>query len=389
MVGAEDPSMRSTPLSPAAMLAVALSMFAPSACSPSTETDADADADVDVDADADADGDADADADADADGDADVDGDTDWDGICDEEAFPIALLTPDMLIVLDRSNSMQEAGHWDPVRAAIYSVTEALDDIVWFGLMVFPNVEEPDACVDRDNQCAAARAPLIDCAVTTSADIRTTLTDMPTCGGTPIASTLASARTYLTALAPTTGHPSYVVLATDGAPNCNPGLDGATCTCTAPVGGCVPNMLNCLDDARTNDVIDALRAAGIGVFVIGIAVSDWRAVLDEMASRGGTGAAIMADDPASIQAAFEAVTGAVSSCEFEIGEPDPSADPDLVNFYFDGDRVPFDADGLCDDGWLWVDEGHTRVRFCGPRCEALRDRDVAEVRATFGCPTLI
>ena len=363
------------------------------ACKPDNEgPDGDADVDSDVDGDIDGDGDADTDADSDADGDADADSDadTDYDGyVCDEAAFDISLLTPDMLIVLDRSYSMGREGYWVPTLEALHMVTESLDLLIWFGLMIFPNTEDPNACIGTTDQCTAPRAPVVNCASGNAEAIRTTLDDTLPCGGTPIAMSLEAGGRYLRDLTPTTGHPPYIVLATDGAPNCNGGLDGTTCTCTAPTGGCDPNIYNCLDDARTFSVIDSLHEAGIRVFVIGINTSAWVETLNSMAARGGTGSAIMADDLETIVGALTEVTGAAASCEFELGSPDPSADPDLVNFYFDGEPVPLDDDGTCDNGWSWVDEAHTRVRFCGTYCEQLRSHTVAEVRATYGCPTII
>ena len=149
------------------------------------------------------------------------------------------------------------------------------------------------------------------------------------------------------------------------------------------------NPQNCLDDERTLEAIDGLVDSGITLYVVGIAASDWTAVLNQMASHGGTDAAIMVDDPTSIEDAFEAITGTVASCEWEIGEPDPDADPNFVNFYFDDEQVPMDAEGECDEGWAWANEEETRVIFCGSFCDRLLSGSVGNVRATYGCPTLI
>lgn len=374
-------------------LTLSLLLWGFGACSPdntSDQTDGDSDADADSDTDSGGDADADQDSDSDSSGDTDTYIRPDADGLCDQVDFNINLLTPDMLIVLDRSNSMERYDLWNPVRSSIYSVTEALDHIIWFGLMVFPNTVGDNACFGEDvNICESPSLPIVECALNNASPIYDALNPIIPCGGTPIAASLSAARTYLNNME--TGHPAYVVLATDGAPNCNSGLNGNTCECVAPTPpGCSDYVLNCLDDERTYSIIDSLRSDGINVFVIGIEASQWREVLDVMASRGGTGAAIMAEDHDSIRTAFEEVTGVVSSCEFEIGAPHPSADPDLVNFYFDTkEGVPMDIHGECDDGWIWVDEEHTRVRFCGDYCTRLRDGLVGHVKATFGCPTLI
>ncbi len=339
-----------------------------------------------------------ADADADADGVPPPDGeDVDYtrpevpdvvEEACDQEEFAIARVIPDMLIVLDRSNSMFDDGYWNPVREAIYGVTFEMDMEIWFGLMIFPNVVGAPVCSGTTAQCEPGHEPLVGVAEGTALDIRDALGPMATCGGTPIAQTLQNARAYLDTLA-ADGHPKFILLATDGAPNCNAALDGSGCVCTSPMG-CSFNNLNCLDDARTMGIVEDIRAAGIQIFVLGIGTSEWMDILNEMAARGGTGAAFPAEDPASIRTAFDDIAGSIASCEFDMRAPDPSADPTRVNFYFDEVVVPSDnADGTCDDGWAWTDATHTRVQFCGSYCDRLLGGSVGNISATWGCPTVL
>lgn len=342
---------------------------------------------------------ADGDADGDGDGTPPTDGD-DTDIVrpeigdyveeaCDQEEFEIARVIPDMLIVLDRSNSMFDDGYWNPVRDAIYGVTMDMDLEIWFGLMIFPNVVGTPACSGTTAQCEPGHEPLVGVAEGNAFAIRDALGPMLTCGGTPIAQTLQNARAYLDTLS-ADGHPKFILLATDGAPNCNAALDGGSCVCTNPMGGCGLNPSNCLDDARTVAVVEDIRAAGIQVFVLGIGTSEWMDILNEMAARGGTGAAFLAEDTAAIRETFDEIAGSIASCEFDMRAPDPTADPTRVNFYFDDVVVPSDnADGTCDNGWAWTDAGHTRVQFCGSYCDALLGRTVTNISATWGCPTVL
>jgi len=335
---------------------------------------------------------------ADGDSDSDADGDTDivlpdipdsTGEACDQADFNIERVIPDMLIVLDRSNSMFDDGYWNPVREAIYNVTGAMDTQIWFGLMIFPNVVDSPVCAGYDYQCEPGHGPLVPVGASNSIPIRDQLGPMLTCGGTPIAETLQNARTYLDTLTGD-GHPKYILLATDGAPNCNDALDGRTCRCTNPIGGCVLNSGNCLDDLRTNAVLGELAAAGVQVFVLGIGTSSFADVLDAMAAAGSTEHAYFAEDPATIRTTFETFAGLAATCEFDMRSPDPSADPTLVNFYFDGVGVPGDnTDGVCDNGWGWMNPEHTRVQFCGTYCDAIMGRTVTDITATWGCPTII
>jgi hypothetical protein len=309
--------------------------------------------------------------------------------ICDEVAMRAERVIPDVLVVLDRSASMSMGGHWDPVRGALYDVTAEMDDAIRFGLMVFPRSVEPDACLGMSmtHRCSPPAEPLLPCELGNAPSIRAALEGLGTCGATPAAATLEAARAHL--YRPDRRSPAAVLLATDGGPTCNDALDGSTCRCAAPVGGCGVDPLSCLDTEGTYEAIDALGRAGIDVFVIGVAAGGFGDVLDEMASRGGTGGALMAERPEEVRSAFESVAGTLASCEVELEAPDASADPAQVNLYIDGEAVFYDAAGTCGHGWQWVDVASHRVLLCGEACGRLNTPGGALITATYGCPTLI
>jgi len=313
-------------------------------------------------------------------------GDTPWEGeICDQEEFTITHVTPDMMIVIDRSNSMNYNGFWGPTRDAVMTIADAYDDQILFGLMVFPDM----TCVNGGGtQCDPSRGPLVNVAPGMGDRIRSTLTPMQTCGGTPIAETLRRAHQALLAVADT--NPKYVLLATDGAPNCNGSLNGATCRCTCTdtsvCAPCYASNVNCLDDTRTYAEVDSLYSDRIKTFVVGMstAATLWGDVLGTMATKGGTERFYPAENPAEIDDVFEEITGLIASCEFDLN-PSDAADPDKVNFYFDGEVVPRDTTGT--NGWDWVDED--TVKFYGSYCDALLAGSVEDVSATYGCPSIV
>lgn len=314
--------------------------------------------------------------------------------LCGQEEFNIARVIPDMLILLDRSNSMSYSPPtpplWDTIRTALITVTSAMDDSVWFGLMAFPNSVAPNACAGLNNQCVepAPTAVLVPIKENASADIQNALMSLNTCGGTPIAMSLQSASQYLMTVAD--DHPKYILLATDGAPNCNGSLNGSTCRCTGD--NCWANNMNCLDDARTYSVLDSICADGIKTYVLGMGgATSWTDVLQGMAVHGCTDVYYAAEEPAQIQSALEEIAGAVASCEFQM---DCSQIPDTekVNFYFDGEVVPMDASRT--NGWDWSDpceseEDIGAVEFFGAYCDMIVNGEVSSVSATFGCPTFI
>ncbi|MBN2449003.1 MAG: hypothetical protein JXR77_01355, partial [Lentisphaeria bacterium] len=71
-----------------------------------------------------------------------------------------------------------------------------------------------------------------------------------------------------------------------------------------------------------------------------------------------------------------------------LDEPEASADPDNVNFYFDGEVVPYDEDCGAGVGWMWSNEDHTEVTFCEQACAELQGGGVDLVTAKFGCPSV-
>jgi hypothetical protein len=305
--------------------------------------------------------------------------------ICDEEDFNITHVTPDMLIVLDRSNSMEYSGFWTPTRRAVADIAAAYENTVLFGLMVFPGM----TCLSGfTGECSPGSAPVVDMALGNGAAVHAALSDMTTCGGTPTAGTLQNAHHYLMGLGDS--NPKYVLLATDGAPNCNEELDGSTCrcTCTDPshCSMCTEFNSNCLDDLSTLAAIDAMRTDRIRTFVIGMstAAAEWGDVLDQMAEHGATERFYPAEDPSELQAAFEAITGMVATCEFDLN-PSDAADPNQVNFYFDGEVVPRDPTST--NGWNWTDED--TIVFYGSTCDSIMGGSVGVISAKYGCPTIM
>ena len=79
-------------------------------------------------------------------------------------------------------------------------------------------------------------------------------------------------------------------------------------------------------------------------------------------------------------------------CEYDIDDPDASADPDKVNFYLGDNEDPLPMDDDCsqgDEGWTWTDAEKNRIRFCEKTCDELKQGGYSEVSATFGCPTVV
>ena len=226
-------------------------------------------------------------------------------------AFPLAATAqecaiPDLLVALDTSGSMSEPGgdgrtKWESAVDAVGRMATSYDSSIRWGLELFPGNE----------QCSAGYIAVPIAA--TGADVRSALARAGPGGGTPIAESLAVARQHLAAT--NDGRPHYVLLVTDGQPNCNGNLDWQSCDCTCsgdPRCTCQEYAYNCLDDRRTQDELAALAADGVPTFVVGFGAGVNPAVLNALAGAGGTARPggvgyYDASDTRSLAAALDAI----------------------------------------------------------------------------------
>lgn len=298
------------------------------------------------------------------------DGAVGWDNTCEAirvEAMPDA---PNVLIVLDRSGSMYDplavfglgVDRWTPSVAAINAVTSSMDDRLRFGLAFFPR-EGALAC--------EAGNVVVPPDLNTSSAIGARLAGDPLLkvgGGTPTSPTLRELLPMLTSMEGTT----YVLLVTDGAPNCNyPASGCASCTVPGDPTACTDVPDNCLDDTAAVAAISELAAAGVRTFVIGYGVdASFTTVMDRMAAAGGTGRTshFRVEDRASVEAALSDISGSVVSCTYELAGP--PGDYRYVRVLVDGETVPHESVG---GGSGWRLEGDRTVTLFGGACETLSD----------------
>lgn len=307
---------------------------------------------------------------------------------------------PALYFVLDRSGSMLEANKWQTVRGVIAQTLMKLGPRVRYAASVFPRAGTQCSAgvevlnlVDGDSP-AGREGPAL------RAFIRST--SLSANGGTPTAATLRSLTAAITGIS---GR-RYVILATDGGPNCN---EQATCDetqCIANIESydsrCSPNKQpncctdesgfygrgNCLDADATESAVANLKAAGVSTYVIGVPGSaPYAALLDRVATQGGTARAtpplyyaVDSSDASAFEAALRDIAAKVTaSCDLPIDPP--PADPSKVNVFFDDTVVPADPD----NGWKL--EG-TTVKLVGEACNKVLAGDVLNLRVIGGCPTV-
>jgi len=316
---------------------------------------------------------------------------------CDCVDVPLFADAPNMYFVLDRSGSMAEENKWGRVRVVMAAILRGLGPRANYGATVFPGYEQDSCAMPREIlPISPGDPPGID-GPTTSTLL--TATQEPPYGGTPTAEAL---RFVLPKLRAAKGK-TFVILATDGGPNCNRPLrcgydqcmpnieDTPGCPALGPKNCCEPPdgfVEACLDSAATVAAVSALKAAGFPVYVVGIPGSAaYGQLLDELAINGGTALPgspkyyrVDTSSEAAILGALKKVAAKiVATCEFALKET-PAA-PDRVNVYLDEQILPKDPV----NGWK-IDGPN--VTLLGSACDRVLAGDVLAVRIIAGCPTV-
>jgi hypothetical protein len=337
---------------------------------------------------------------------------------CGATAVNAAPPVVNVLLVVDKSSSMSGTdefpeGRWTALGGALGTALDEAKARVSFGLEFFPFAANPK---DTPKTCETATG--LEVLVPVGAGTETVptivgaLAGYEPAGGTPTADALTHALDYFqngagAALEGT----SYVLLATDGGPDCNGDLacDADSCTInlensqatTGCGGSCCDAQLDpkgpesCLDEARTVSAVKALAQAGIKTFVVGIPGSQFFAsTLDKMALAG---AEPNVDGPPSYYAVTAAdgaqgladvltriTTGLITTCRLELTSTPP--DTGLLNVRIDGKDVP--QEGA--DGWS-VDKSTAppTIVLAGKTCDYMEQHGAENVKITYGCPTVV
>jgi hypothetical protein len=219
-----------------------------------------------------------------------------------------------VLLVIDRSASMDNDGKWEPLQTELGNVLATFGDGTDYGLEVFP-----DNSCDNDYTgsdigilCRAPDNMEVDIGSGTTASILDTLDLLGTCGGTPTAGALEKAYEEVALYAGEV----QVILITDGLPNCNVTIPFEDCECLLENPDlCETSPENCLDSADADAAAQQLFAAGAPVHIVTYAVDDtWIWVMNDLASAGGTGAAIECETAEDVGQAVYQILDSIINC---------------------------------------------------------------------------
>jgi hypothetical protein len=282
----------------------------------------------------------------------------------------------DLLLVLDKTGSLTRAmdstsecatgsttcqQRWATLVSGLNAVlTSSSSDVNW-GLELF----------NSDGSCGVA-APEVPIAPGSAAAVQAYIATVTPGGSTPTRVAIDTAVTYLKTLTDTNG--KYILLATDGEPNCGGGGGGR--------GG---------GGAGTTDVqntITAIQTAagppnGFQTFVIGVGVEAGN--LTSFATAGGTGQYYPANSPDQLTTALNAIVGTVASCTFALGKVPP--DPNNIVIQFNGDktlRPPQDTTHT--NGWDYTSPSDNTVQVYGSWCDNVTNGTYSTSEVLMGCP---
>ncbi len=288
---------------------------------------------------------------------------------CAAQSFQTRRLVPDMIIVLDRSSSMQSGSvdRWTPAVAAIKSLTATFDQGVSFGLMIFPALDASCSPGAVDVPIGPGNASTIARALAKTAPF----------GATPTGETLQAAlATFRLRSATSTSAPPprYVLLVTDGEPTC-PNAEGFV--------GRLEGLA--ADKQVALQAIDALRAEGVQTYVLGYdALQDLRfaGTLTEFAQHGGTEHYYLVQDEASLLATLDSIADAVVNCSFDFAADTTDVDPSLVHVTLNGMTLrPNDPNG-------WSIQGRT-VTVRGEACQRLQQAQDQKIDIALECAPVV
>jgi hypothetical protein len=283
--------------------------------------------------------------------------------------------TPDLLIIQDKSGSMSDdandmplsgtknaASKWMQMVNALEQVVQSGMSIHW-GLMMFSN----------DDSCGAPTTPDVVPAAGTGAAIKTALDAASPGGLTPTTAGINNAVAwYQSGVGPDpTGTPHYLLVATDGEPNCAGGQFGGA------------------DDAAAIKAVQDAANLGYHTFVVGIGGNTGAdATLTSMAQSGlepnttpGQKPYYSVSSTQDLVNVLNKIAGQLVSCSYSLMMPPP--DPSLVTINGNGNAIPRDPNHM--NGWDFG-PGNMSINFFGAACTQLQQGVITTVDAVFGCP---
>jgi len=298
-------------------------------------------------------------------------------GTCGQTDVPIAPLPPDVLIVQSKALSMADgwddqpcqggcgaSSKWSQTSGAITAIVGATDSNINWGLDFY-----------GASTCGTTSTPSVAVGPASAQAVSYAFAGNQPATGNPIETAVNDAATYLLTL--TDPNPKYLLLVTDGLPDCMPGDTSTTAD----------------DSPGAEAAVLKAAMAGIPTFVVGLATSPdptVAATLDQMAlnggeaQAGGTSSYFAVTDSASLEAALTAIVGTVASCTLPLTDV-PAGLTNVAVAVSDasGNRVEIPQDSS--DGWTFTDASMRAIILNGPVCASLQSGAYTNVEFVYAC----
>ncbi|NVB38251.1 VWA domain-containing protein [Pseudenhygromyxa sp. WMMC2535] len=297
-------------------------------------------------------------------------------GDCGGFEFSIEAVPPNLLILLDRSGSMESSvsntdlNRWEVAVMAIAQVTGNFDDVIRFGLATY------SACTGNGCSAGTTVVPIADMnAAAINNFLAATAGEGSSDGsglngdgkikylcdsGDPETSTGKSLNAQVGAAElQDSARTNAIMLITDGSES----------------GDCVDNGING-PTAAANLLGQAIPVQTFAVGFGGANTSE----INNIAQAGGTEVGYLAEQADQLEAAFDTIANAVATCTFELDQVPPDADEIYVFFDKDPEGVPNDAS----EGWTYDPDTNT-VTFHGSACESIKGGTIVDIDIVYGC----
>jgi len=237
---------------------------------------------------------------------------------------------------------------WSAVKPAVIDTVSNSKDVQW-GLKFFPTPDAPQCSVSPDME--------VPIGPDTADAVKSQIENATLALSTPTSAALKAASDYLKTV--DDNRPKFILLATDGEPNCARG-----------------QIMNS-DVPGASQAAKSSYDAGYPVFVVGIGPNLGN--LTQIASSGGTNDYYPVSSPDDLVKAFADISKLIASCTFTLDEVPP--DINNVGVYLDKNLVQKDSV----NGWSFGG-GNRTIQLNGEACEMVTSGQATEVQLLFGCP---
>ena len=296
---------------------------------------------------------------------------------CGQKSVSVMPVPPDILIVQDKSLSMNMdssgatctatgCSKWSQVSAAMDTVVMATQGTVNWGLIFFGS----------DTMCGVNTTPSVPIAANNYPPIPQAYVNNQPSSYTPTESAVNAAAAYMKTVPDQ--NPKYLLLATDGIPNCKPGDRTVTDD----------------DSPGATTAVTNAAAAGFPTFVVGIGNTMGDATLNMFATAGGepkTGSAdgnlfYEVNSTSDSVAALTKIVGQATSCSFPLTGVSGDLEKVAVSAK---DAAGNTIEIMQDDtnGWSYTDATKTAIILNGDACKNLKSVTYTGFQFIYTCST--